>query len=120
MNWHLIEGAEGCAYAVASRGVAVIVDALRASATAAMLLHAGASELIVERGADRFHYWRERIRTKGILRLFETAPHATKLCEAGLEDDIAYCAQVDVTTAVPQAIARTGPGLLVRNAQPTA
>ena len=98
MNWHLIEGAEGCAYAVASRGVAVIVD----------------------RGADRFHYWRERIRTKGILRLFETAPHATKLCEAGLEDDIAYCAQVDVTTAVPQAIARTGPGLLVRNAQPTA
>ena len=47
MKWHLIEGEAGCAYAVKHHCTAIIVDALRASATATMLLHAGALELIV-------------------------------------------------------------------------
>ena len=47
MVWHIIEGAAGCAYAVEHRCVAIIVDALRASATAAMLFHAGARRLLV-------------------------------------------------------------------------
>ncbi|HIJ65318.1 MAG TPA: hypothetical protein HPP77_05135 [Candidatus Hydrogenedentes bacterium] len=49
MAWHAIEGEEGCAYAVANNCVAVIVDALRASATVAALLDAGATEIIVVR-----------------------------------------------------------------------
>jgi 2-phosphosulfolactate phosphatase len=49
MHWHIIEGEEGCDYAVRHGCVAVVVDALRASATAAMLLHAGATELLVVR-----------------------------------------------------------------------
>ncbi|MBI5092988.1 MAG: 2-phosphosulfolactate phosphatase [Candidatus Hydrogenedentes bacterium] len=55
MRIHLIEGAEGCAFAVQHNCVAVVVDALRASATAAMLLQAGATELLVVREiADAF------------------------------------------------------------------
>lgn len=52
MKCHLIEGAEGCAYAVENHCVAVVVDALRASAMAACLLDAGARELIVVREVD--------------------------------------------------------------------
>lgn len=52
MNWHLIEGAEGCAYAVEHECVAIVVDALRASATAAMLLENGATEILVVREVD--------------------------------------------------------------------
>lgn len=43
--WHIIEGAAGTRYASEHGAVAVVVDALRASATAAALLQAGASEI---------------------------------------------------------------------------
>lgn len=46
-TWHLIEGEAGCAFAREHRCAAVIVDALRASATAAMLLECGAIEILV-------------------------------------------------------------------------
>ncbi|NIA12791.1 MAG: hypothetical protein GWP08_01830 [Nitrospiraceae bacterium] len=46
MLWHLIEGEAGCAYAREHGTVAVVVDALRASATAAMLLDAGATGIL--------------------------------------------------------------------------
>jgi 2-phosphosulfolactate phosphatase len=46
MRWHIIEGEDGCAFAVRNGCVAVIVDALRASATAAMMCHYGATEII--------------------------------------------------------------------------
>lgn len=49
MTWHLIEGDTGCAFARYNHCVAVIVDALRASATAAMILDAGATEIHVVR-----------------------------------------------------------------------
>ncbi len=48
-RWHLIEGEAGCAYARDRGCVAVIVDALRASATAAMLIDGGATEIWVVR-----------------------------------------------------------------------
>ncbi|MBI4557142.1 MAG: 2-phosphosulfolactate phosphatase [Candidatus Hydrogenedentes bacterium] len=238
MAWHLIEGEAGCAYARRHGCVAVVVDALRASATAAMLLNAGAAEILVVReieealdarkhwgdallfgergglppegfdfgnsprdadaakgrrvifttttgaqrlvsawgaaavymgstvnasavraraatnGADvvlipaglatdssfiaqedwvaaaaiaaaakaeigegrqRFDYWRDRIREEGILRLFETAPHAQKLRDVGLEEDIAFCAQSNITGAVPTAVAHTRIGVIVRD-----
>lgn len=240
MKWHLIEGAQGCAFAVEHRCVAIIVDALRASATAAMCLHEGASGLVVvqevadafaaqrqfpdallfgERGGlppegfdagnsprdtaiargrevifttttgagrmvaawgaqavymgttvnatavadaasrhgtdvvlipaglstdptldaqedwaaaaailltrqapdvgegrSTFEKWARRIETEGILQLFMTAPHADKLRAVGLEDDIPFCAQVDITNAVPQAIDRVPTGLRCRPA----
>jgi 2-phosphosulfolactate phosphatase len=46
---HLIEGELGCLFARDHRAVTVIVDALRASATAAALLHAGANEILAVR-----------------------------------------------------------------------
>lgn len=45
MRWHIVEGAEGCEFARKQDAVAVIVDALRASATAAMLLDANATRI---------------------------------------------------------------------------
>lgn len=50
--WHIIDGEAGCAHAVAHGCAAVIVDALRASATAAMLFHHGARELRVVRSVE--------------------------------------------------------------------
>jgi 2-phosphosulfolactate phosphatase len=49
MRWHLIEGEVGCRYAIEHECTAVIVDALRASATAAALLAAGAGDLLLVR-----------------------------------------------------------------------
>ena len=46
-TWHLIEGEAGCTYASEHGCAAVIVDALRASATAAALLDSGATEILV-------------------------------------------------------------------------
>ncbi len=52
MNIHIIEGAPGCAFARENGAVAVIVDALRASATAAALLEAGAREILAVREVE--------------------------------------------------------------------
>jgi 2-phosphosulfolactate phosphatase len=232
--WHIIEGEAGCAFARENHGVAVVVDALRASATAAMLLDAGAEDLLVvgtvedafqarggwpdallfgERGGlppegfdygnsprdagkakgrriifttttgaqrciaawgseavymggtvnataivnavqeyaadvvlipaglygdptfdaqedwvaavaiamvsggsvgegwDRYDYWRTRTEREGLPALFSSAPHAEKLRRVGLEIDIAYCAQRDLTPSAPRAVERTSLGL---------
>lgn len=45
MRWHLIEGVDGCNFAKEQGFTAVIIDALRASTTAAMLFDAGAVSL---------------------------------------------------------------------------
>lgn len=52
MRWHLIEGEAGCDFAREQDFVAIVVDALRASATAAMLFQAGATEILVTREVD--------------------------------------------------------------------
>ena len=52
MKWHLIAGEDGCRFAVENKCVAIIVDALRASATAAYMLHAGATEILAVREVD--------------------------------------------------------------------
>ena len=236
MNWHIIEGEAGCEFAVAYRCTAIIVDALRASATAAMLLDQGATSILVVREVEEalrakqvlpnallfgeragvppegFHYgnspqdahhargkgvvfttttgagrlvsawgahavlmgttinatavaraasglehdvviipagfagdpefdaqedwcaataiamkagvsigqgretfdaWRDRIDAEGIEAIFSGAPHAAKLRKIGMESDIAWCAQVDVTRAVPQGVARTELGVVL-------
>ena len=242
MRCHFIEGEAGCRHAVEHGCVAIVVDALRASATAAMLLHAGARELIVVReveearaakaafpdallfgergglppegfdggnsprdaarakdrtvifttttgagrlvsawgaaavylgttvnahaviraakahdrdvvlipagksgdpefdaqedraaaawlgmlaqmemgaGAAEFDHWRKRIAAEGLEALFASAPHADRLREIGHDVDIAYCAQADLTDAVPQGIARAGAGIRVHRAPDT-
>lgn len=236
MRWHIIEGAAGCEYAVKNRCTAIIVDALRASATAAMLLDQGATSILVVRkveearrakqvlpgallygerggvppegfnygnspqeahhardkgvifttttgagrlvsawgahavlmgttinatavaraasglehdvviipagfagdpefdaqedwcaataiamkagvsigeGEETFEAWRDRIDAEGIEAIFSGAPHAAKLRAIGMESDIAWCAQVDVTRAVPQGVARTELGVVL-------
>lgn len=45
MRWHIIEGIQGCTFAKENNLTAVIVDALRASCTAAMLFDAGAKDI---------------------------------------------------------------------------
>ncbi len=45
MRWHIIEGIQGCEFAKENEYTAVIVDALRASCTAAMLFGAGAKDI---------------------------------------------------------------------------
>ena len=52
MKWHFIAGEEGCRFAVDNNCVAIIVDALRASATAAYMLHAGATEILAVREVE--------------------------------------------------------------------
>ena len=52
MNIHIIEGSPGCTVAREGGAVAVIVDALRASATVAALLDAGATEILAVREVD--------------------------------------------------------------------
>ena len=52
MKWHLIAGEDGCRFAVENQCVAIIVDALRASATAAYMLDAGATEILAVREVD--------------------------------------------------------------------
>jgi phosphosulfolactate phosphohydrolase-like enzyme len=66
-------------------------------------------------GAGAFCAWRERIEHEGIESLFQTAPHALKLRRVGLGDDITFCAQVDITTAVPRAVLRHPLGVILRD-----
>lgn len=236
MNVHFIEGLAGCRYAVEHDCAAVVVDALRASATAAMFLHAGAASLTItehveearrfkvdhpeallfgERGgvppegfeggnsprethrttgrdvvfttttgagrlvacwgapavymgttinaaaavkaacahgkdvviipagltgddafdavedraagawlvrltgwplgegAKEAEAWIDSIDAEGLPALFDRAPHAEKLRRVDQTEDIAWCAQVDVTDRVPQAVDRNGYGVVV-------
>lgn len=236
MKWHIIEGEPGCQFAVEHKLTAIVVDALRASATAAMLCDAGATSILAVReveearlakesmpdallygergglppegfhygnspqearqargravifttttgagrllsawgagavlmgttvnasatarvaagfgkdvvlipagltsdpdfdaqedrcaavaiamkagveigeGRDLFEYWREQIDSEGFETLFARSPHAEKLRKIGMESDIAWCAQVDVTNKVPQAVTRTDLGVIL-------
>jgi len=237
MHWHIIEGEAGCLYAREHGCTAVIVDALRASATAALLLHHGATEILCVRtvaearaakaawpgallfgergglppegfdygnspleapaaagrrvifttttgagrlveawgagavlmgstvnaaavvnavtalghdvvlvpaglmgdpgydaqedrvaavaiamaanaaigtGAELFYHWQPRIVQEGLPALFAQAPHAENLRAIQQEADIAYCAQSDLTGAVPLAMAANEFGVILR------
>lgn len=62
---HLIEGEEGCRFAVERKAVAVIVDALRASATAALLLEKGTDKICavreVEEALEMKRHWPDAV-----------------------------------------------------------
>jgi len=57
-----------------------------------------------------------RLAEEGIMRLFETAPHAEKLRRIHLESDIPLCADPDRYPAVPLAAAFSPEGVLLRRA----
>ena len=69
-------------------------------------------------GADACALWQERISAEGLESLFATAPHGRKLVEIGQGSDVPYCAQADLTSAVPVAISSNAFGVLVANAAP--
>ena len=56
---HLLADGGGCRWARDAKAVAVVVDALRASATITLLLHRGASEVIVVREVAEAHAYRD-------------------------------------------------------------
>jgi 2-phosphosulfolactate phosphatase len=55
---HLMAGEEGCRWARKQKAVAVVVDALRASATITVLLQQGASEVVVVKEVDEAYAYR--------------------------------------------------------------
>jgi 2-phosphosulfolactate phosphatase len=56
---HLRSGEEGCGWAREQKAVAVVVDALRASATITCLLQRGAAEVLVVKEVDEAYAYRE-------------------------------------------------------------
>jgi 2-phosphosulfolactate phosphatase len=56
---HLRSGEEGCRWACEQKAVAVVVDALRASATITYLLHGGAAEVLVVKEVHEAYAYRE-------------------------------------------------------------
>ena len=72
-------------------------------------------EIEIGEGATAFREWRHMISMDGVAKLFETAPHADALRAIGLEEDIAFCARPNLTTAVPSASAQTAFGIQLTN-----
>jgi 2-phosphosulfolactate phosphatase len=56
---HLMSGEEGCRWARERRAVAVVVDALRASATITCMLRQGAAEVLVVKEVDEAYVYRQ-------------------------------------------------------------
>lgn len=56
---HLRSGADGCRWAQAQQAVAVVVDALRASATITCLIAQGATEVLVVKEVDEAYAYRQ-------------------------------------------------------------
>lgn len=82
---------------------------------------AGAVTIAMKRGKPElgegralFRYWRERIFDEGLGTLFDGADHAELLRRSGQASDIAFCAQVDVTDAVPRGVERNQWGVVLR------
>jgi len=69
------------------------------------------TQLDIGEGAKQFSNMRYRIQAEGIGVLFKKAPHAKKLRDLGLDEDVEFCAQVDLTNAVPKAADRNEFGI---------
>ncbi|GJM27119.1 MAG: putative 2-phosphosulfolactate phosphatase [Phycisphaerae bacterium] len=80
-------------------------------AAAAIVVEAMHSD--IGEGAKAFAKMRYRLQAEGIEVLFSTSPHAQNLRDIGLEEDIAYCAKIDLTDAVPIATERSERGVRI-------
>jgi 2-phosphosulfolactate phosphatase len=69
--------------------------------------------LEIGEGAEKYEYWSARIELQGVDELFDSAPHSSNLRAVNLESDIAYCAQVNIGTAIPRATALVNFGLVL-------
>lgn len=67
----------------------------------------------VGEGHAGYQHWVSRIEQEGIEALFDSAPHAGKVRAVGLGDDIAFCAQLDIATAIPRASRLSDSGLVL-------
>ena len=65
-------------------------------------------------GEATYRQWIDRVEEEGIEALFSSAPHAEKIRAVGLEEDIAFCAQVDISNAIPQATRLSTLGLRLK------
>ena len=87
----------------------------RAAAAAILMAAEAMGEVGLGEGAADYAHWRARIEAEGVPALFDTAPHAAKLRAIGLGADIPYCAQMNITGAVPVGTARHELGVVLRN-----
>lgn len=69
--------------------------------------------LNIDDGFEEYEQWATRIESEGLETLFATAPHAENLRAVDLEGDIDFCAQLNISTAIPTATTLTQSGLLL-------
>jgi 2-phosphosulfolactate phosphatase len=69
--------------------------------------------LEIGEGAIEYDQWSERIESESVDTLFDSAPHSANLRAVDLEADIAYCAQVNIGTAIPRATTLINSGLVL-------
>lgn len=81
-------------------------------AAAAIAMLAGAP---IGEGALYYRDTRQLIELDGVLNLFQSAPHAEELRKVGLAEDIALCARMNTSRAVPTVAEKTRFGLVLRN-----
>ena len=88
----------------------------RAAAAAVLMAAEAMGEVILGEGARDYAHRRQRIAAEGVEALFAGAPHADKLRAIHMDADIAYCAQLDLTTAVPKGVGQDALGVVLQRA----
>lgn len=104
-----------------ARGVVLIPAGLEGAAPeaatedrAAAVCIASLAGVEIGEGAAVFEAYRGCVSPEGLAEVFQTAPHAANLRAVGLAEDLDYCAQVDLTDAVPWVSAYEEVGGVVR------
>ncbi len=69
----------------------------------------------IEHGKSDYEYWKKRIDSEGIEQLFNTAPHAEKLRQIGLHEDIRWCAQINISNCIPKAVKKEEKYIILEN-----
>jgi len=78
------------------------------------------TRLDIGEGAKVFANMLYRVQAEGVDVLFRNAPHAQKLRDLGLDEDVVFCAQIDISGVVPKAIERTVHGIRMQRVNPQA
>ncbi|MGC8846806.1 MAG: 2-phosphosulfolactate phosphatase [Candidatus Hydrogenedens sp.] len=69
----------------------------------------------IRHGKDDYEYWKMRIDSEGIERLFSTAPHSEKLRKVGLQEDIIWCAQTNISNCIPIVVKKENEYVILEN-----
>lgn len=69
----------------------------------------------IKSGIDEYRYWKEKIDKEGIEKLFESAPHAEKLRKVGLQKDILWCAQTNISDSIPRVVKKENGYIILEN-----